>query len=291
MPGAGQHVAADEEPRRSRPGDRARQRHYSGRASPASTRRSAAVCRANSTVSFTAGSRGRGSSIGSSSFTRPGRAPSTSTRSERNTASGELWVTNRIVVPGRLPDAQQLLVHVLAGDLVERAERLVHQQDLRPRDERPRDRDPLPHPARQLPGIGLLEAAEPDQLEQRQRVGAGPGARRRRSRAAAARSAARSARAGAWSPGRRSRTRDGGARRPAARRRPRCVPRSAPGCRRRGAARWTCRSRRGPAARRTRAGAIVRLALASAWTGPAGVENVIPTPSTRIPAGGGAPAG
>src|SRR4029453_19611740 len=46
----------------------------------------------------------------------------------------------------------------------------------------------------------------------------------------------------------------------------------------------------GPRSETNSRGAIVRLAFASACTGPAGVENVIPTPSTRIPAGVAAPA-
>src|SRR5262245_50425354 len=45
----------------------------------------------------------------------------------------------------------------------------------------------------------------------------------------------------------------------------------------------------GPRRETNSRGAIVRLALASACTGPAGVENVIPTPSTRMPAGAGVP--
>jgi hypothetical protein len=44
----------------------------------------------------------------------------------------------------------------------------------------------------------------------------------------------------------------------------------------------------GPSSETNSRGAIVSVALASARTGPAGVENVIPTPSTRMPAGGGA---
>ena len=51
----------------------------------------------------------------------------------------------------RRADLQQLGLHVLAGHLVEGAERLVHQQQLRVRGERPGDRDTLLHAARQLP--------------------------------------------------------------------------------------------------------------------------------------------
>ena len=42
------------------------------------------------------------------------------------------WVTNTIVVPVSFQTLQQLLVQPVARDLVERAERLVHQQQPRP---------------------------------------------------------------------------------------------------------------------------------------------------------------
>ena len=53
---------------------------------------------------------------------------------------------------------QQLLVQAVAGDLVERAERLVHQQHPRARDQRAGDRHALAHAARQLMRKGLLPA-------------------------------------------------------------------------------------------------------------------------------------
>src|SRR4029453_4720807 len=46
----------------------------------------------------------------------------------------------------------------------------------------------------------------------------------------------------------------------------------------------------GPSSETNSLGWVGGLAPASAWTGPEGVENVIPTPSTRIPAGTVAPA-
>ena len=64
------------------------------------------------------------------------------------------------------PDALQLEVEPLAGHLVERAERLVEQQHLGLDHERPGDRDPLAHAARQLRGPRLLEALEADELDQ-----------------------------------------------------------------------------------------------------------------------------
>ena len=64
------------------------------------------------------------------------------------------------------PDALQLEVEALAGHLVERAERLVEQQHLRLDHERPGDGDPLAHAARELRGPRLLEALEPDELDE-----------------------------------------------------------------------------------------------------------------------------
>ncbi len=64
-----------------------------------------------------------------------------------------------------LHQLQQLLLQDLAGLRVERGERLVHQQDRRVHGERAHQPDALLHAARELIGIVLLEAGEPDQLE------------------------------------------------------------------------------------------------------------------------------
>ena len=53
----------------------------------------------------------------------------------------------------------------LARHLVERAERLVHEQQRRLEGERARDRDPLLHAAGELPRVVVGEAAELDELE------------------------------------------------------------------------------------------------------------------------------
>ena len=90
----------------------------------------------------------------------------TTTRVDRKTASGMLWVTNTMVVPVRRQILHELGVHPLAGHLVERPERLVHQQQLRVEGQRPGDRHPLLHAARQLPGMLVGEALELDQPEQ-----------------------------------------------------------------------------------------------------------------------------
>ena len=68
--------------------------------------------------------------------------------------------------PGPSPDAHQLGVHPLAGHLVEGAERLVHEQQLRIERQRPGDRDALLHAARQLPRMPLGERLELDEAEQ-----------------------------------------------------------------------------------------------------------------------------
>ena len=87
---------------------------------------------------------------------------------------------------GLLPDAQQLLVELVAGDLVERAERLVHQQDARPADQRPGDRHALAHAAGKLVRQRVLAAREADQLEQSLRIVEVGAARRRPARPPAA---------------------------------------------------------------------------------------------------------
>ena len=97
---------------------------------------------------------------------RPGRGDITTTRSERNTASGIEWVTNTTAAPVSAADARQLGLHPLARHLVERAERLVHQQQPRTLGERARDRDALLHAARELIGMPVGEVREPDQLRE-----------------------------------------------------------------------------------------------------------------------------
>ena len=59
-----------------------------------------------------------------------------------------------------LPDPEQLAVQPFPGHLVERAERLVHQQEGRGERQGPGDRHPLLHPARKLPRVVALEPTE-----------------------------------------------------------------------------------------------------------------------------------
>ena len=65
----------------------------------------------------------------------------------------------------RAPDAGQLLLHDPAGLRIERAERLVHQQNRRIIGEDARDLQALAHAARKLAGMMVLEAFEPDQAD------------------------------------------------------------------------------------------------------------------------------
>src|SRR5918993_65991 len=64
-----------------------------------------------------------------------------------------------------LPDPEQLVVQPLPRHLVERAERLVHQQQRRRERERAGDRNALLHAARQLPRVVLLEAGQLDEVD------------------------------------------------------------------------------------------------------------------------------
>jgi hypothetical protein len=66
---------------------------------------------------------------------------------------------------GPLPDPEQLDVHPLARHLVERPERLVHQEELGLDHERPGDRGALLHAARELPWVVAGEVAELDEVE------------------------------------------------------------------------------------------------------------------------------
>ena len=98
------------------------------------------------------------------SVTRPGRGLITTILVDRYTASGIEWVTKAMVFLVARPELQQLGIEMVAHDLVERAERLVHQQQVGIEGQRAGDRGALLHAARQLPGIFALEAGEVDQL-------------------------------------------------------------------------------------------------------------------------------
>jgi hypothetical protein len=65
-----------------------------------------------------------------------------------------------------LPDLEQFVLQALARQRVERAERLIHQQDLRPIGERAGERDALFHAPRQLLGIEAFERFQMHEFEQ-----------------------------------------------------------------------------------------------------------------------------
>src|SRR5262249_23625113 len=65
-----------------------------------------------------------------------------------------------------LPDAQQLEVHLLPRERIERTERLVHENELRIVDECARNGSALLHAAGKLVGIKLLFALEADEGEE-----------------------------------------------------------------------------------------------------------------------------
>ena len=116
-------------------------------------------------------------------------------------------MTKIVLVPVLGADPQQLVLQPLAGHLVERAERLVHQQQRRVYGQRPRDRDPLLHAAGELGRVVPGELAQPDQVEHLPRPvpPLAPG-RRRAAPAAARRCAAPCATRRGRPAGRRCRT-------------------------------------------------------------------------------------
>ena len=60
------------------------------------------------------------------------------------------------------PQLEQIILQLRASEFVERAERFVHEKDRRVPRQRPYDRHPLLHAARQLVRIGVLEFQQPD---------------------------------------------------------------------------------------------------------------------------------
>ena len=72
-----------------------------------------------------------------------------------------------------LPQLEQVGLQDGAGLRVERAERLVHQDHRRIVGERADQRGALPHAARQLVRVVLLEAGQPDGADQEFGAGAG----------------------------------------------------------------------------------------------------------------------
>ena len=110
---------------------------------------------------------------------------SSTTRSARRAASRTLCVTNRTVKRPVCPEPLELVVQHVAGHRVERAERLVHQQDVGVLRERAGERDPLAHAAGQLvrPLVGEVRRGAPGRAaaSARWRVRVAPAARPRSS--------------------------------------------------------------------------------------------------------------
>ena len=102
-----------------------------------------------------------------------------------------LCVISMMVLRCVLPDPLQLEVHALARQRIERAERLVHQQDLRIARQRPADAGALLHAAGQLVGISVAEFAKPGHRKQPVDAIVGRRVTDRRRAAAGARSHAR----------------------------------------------------------------------------------------------------
>ncbi len=86
-------------------------------------------------------------------------------RSDSSTASSTSWVIMIIVLPSRAVDFHHRVLQMGARQRVERAERLVEQQDLRLHGQRPGDADTLLHAAGDLgralvPGMRHLHEVE-----------------------------------------------------------------------------------------------------------------------------------
>ena len=111
------------------------------------------------------GLRGCGSSTGMICLIVPGRAENTATRSARNTASPRLCVTKTMVLFDRDSSTEKVFAEHHACLLVERAKRLVHQQNVSLQAERTGKRGALAHAARQLGRIMPGEVEETDSLQ------------------------------------------------------------------------------------------------------------------------------
>ncbi len=123
----------------------------------------------NSSVSRVAKLRGRGRSISTISSMRPGsRAITGDPVGQQDRLADAVGDEQDGLARGR-PDALQLDIELIARDRVERAERLVHQEQCRIVEQRPADRRALAHAARQLPRIAMRERAQPERVEHGER--------------------------------------------------------------------------------------------------------------------------
>ena len=78
------------------------------------------------------------------------------------------WVIMTVVSPSLLVQRAVVVAERVAGEGIERAERLVHQHDARLCRQRPRHADALALAARQFmrQAVAVLGAVEPHQIEQ-----------------------------------------------------------------------------------------------------------------------------
>src|SRR5213595_1356918 len=116
-------------------------------------------------------SRGRSSGTGQMRLTVPGRAVITTTRSASATAS-QVVSDEDDRLARSIPQLEELILQEQSRLGVERAERLVHQDDLGVVHERADDVRALAHPPRQLVWIVILEAGEAHALDEGGRAGA-----------------------------------------------------------------------------------------------------------------------
>ena len=92
----------------------------------------------------------------------PRRADITPTRSDSIAASSSAWVISNTVAPGLAPEPQQFVAHQQPRLLIERAERLVEQDQSRLHHQRAGDADALAHAAGEL------------RRDRRRRIASGP---------------------------------------------------------------------------------------------------------------------
>ena len=112
-------------------------------------------------------SRSRGQPVSMISMKRPGRADMAPTRSASIAASSSAWVISSTVAPVLPPQPQDFVAHEEARLRIERAERLVEQNEARLQHQRARDADALAHAAGQLRRIGageILQAHEGERV-------------------------------------------------------------------------------------------------------------------------------
>ena len=108
----------------------------------------------------------RGIATGTSAFTRPGRRDSDAAAVAEEHRLLHVVGDEQDRLARGLGDGVQLLLQRDAGLGVDGRERLVHQHDVGVRGQRAGHRHPLAHAARQLVRVLLLEALQPDQVDE-----------------------------------------------------------------------------------------------------------------------------